>query len=57
VRLMSDIDWYPEGKDWRCEQCDYACDDDGPDRCPDHGTPLYRVSVVRLRVAKMAEQR
>lgn len=35
---------YPEGLDWRCPACDYTCGDDGPDRCPNDGAPLWRLA-------------
>lgn len=36
---------YPHGMAWRCMRCAFTCDDDGPDYCPNDGTPLTRVCL------------
>lgn len=41
---------YPEGMEWRCMLCDFACTDGGPDLCPNDGFPMTR-TVANLKTA------
>lgn len=40
---------YPDGREWRCGEpgCTFTTDDDGPDRCPEHGRPMTRTLARR----------
>lgn len=44
---------YPNGRQWRCGKCDFACDDSGPDRCPRDGMPLTR-TLLEFRTTRPA---